>query len=193
MRSKHAVLKTDAEGNLIGIPKLPPNIEVSAYFYLPDPPAVIENREQLKINFNRRFKEIAEADGVTNPNLWVWDIHLPPGEPLFLTWKSEDLLRILTLQENEPDSEEDEPESEEYDPEIEELERELKDRPPLQFGYFFDKSGRDFEYNYLYLSCIACDEKADEIFQIYKLWFIEETPLDEMKEIVEEYFQRLNN
>lgn len=39
MQAERVVLKTDAEGNLIGVPKLPPNTELEAIFLLPEPQA----------------------------------------------------------------------------------------------------------------------------------------------------------
>ena len=36
MQAERVVLKTDAQGNLIGLPKLPPNTQLEAIFLLPD-------------------------------------------------------------------------------------------------------------------------------------------------------------
>lgn len=39
MHAKHVVLETDEEGNLIGMPKLPPNTRLEAIFWVPEGPA----------------------------------------------------------------------------------------------------------------------------------------------------------
>ena len=36
MQAERVVLKTDAQGNLIGLPKLPPNTQLEVIFLLPD-------------------------------------------------------------------------------------------------------------------------------------------------------------
>ncbi len=36
MQAERVILKTDAQGNLMGLPKLPPNTQLEAIFLLPD-------------------------------------------------------------------------------------------------------------------------------------------------------------
>lgn len=44
MQAERVVLKTDAQGNLIGLPKLPPNTQLEAIFLLPDTQATAARR-----------------------------------------------------------------------------------------------------------------------------------------------------
>lgn len=82
-------------------------------------------------------------------------------------WQSEDLMKVMNLQEADAD-------------EI------------LQFGYAVDKSGLDYEYDDLFILTMNANEKAEVIFEIYKLWFIEHKSPAEMESLLEAYAKQLN-
>lgn len=82
-------------------------------------------------------------------------------------WQSEDLMKVMRLQEMEAG-------------EI------------LQFDYVIGKSGLDYEYDDLLIEAMDTNEKAEVIFAIYKLWFIENKSPAEMESLLETYDKQLN-
>jgi hypothetical protein len=125
------------------------------------------NPKDIRDDFLRRFETLAQAANLQISNLCPWPHPLPLEDTLLARWQSEDLMKVMRLQEADAD-------------EI------------LQFGYAIGKSGIDYEYDDLLIEAMDTNEKAEVIFEIYKLWFIENKSPAEMESLLAPYDKQLN-
>ncbi len=121
----------------------------------------------IRDDFSRRFEGQAQKENLKISNLCPLPHPFSLDDTFLARWQSESLMKVMRLQEAEED-------------EI------------LQFGYAIGKSGIDYEYDDLVIIAMASDEKVETIFEIYKLWFIENKSPMEMENILENYYKQLN-
>jgi sulfite reductase alpha subunit-like flavoprotein len=117
--------------------------------------------------FQRRFEELTKKVQLKASDVYEWPHKSPLEDEFLISWRSEGLMKVMRLQEAESDE-------------------------TLQFDYAVGKSGIDYEYDDLLVVAMNSNEKVETIFEIYKLWFIENKSPAEMEEIMETYFKRFN-
>jgi len=96
-----------------------------------------------------------------------WHLHIPPDDLLLVKWKSEPLKKVMRLQEADEDE-------------------------VLQFGYALGKSGLEFEYDDLLINTIDSHNKVNEIFSIYRLWFLENKSPQDLEKVLDDYYEKFN-
>ena len=104
--------------------------------------------EYIRNNFLKEFRKLARDERINILDEWF-----PPPFPedtIVTNWISEDLKRVMRIQEDD-----------------------YRDDGDLGFNGFLAKAGLDYEYDDLCIIAVASNEKVKEIFDLYKLWFIE--------------------
>lgn len=119
----------------------------------------------IRNSFKQRFQQIAERQNLKTTN--EWHLHIPPDDLLLVKWKSEPLKKVMRLQEADEDE-------------------------VLQFGYALGKSGLEFEYDDLLINTIDSHNKVNEIFSIYRLWFLENQSPQDMEKVLDDYYEKFN-
>ena len=123
--------------------------------------------EYIRDDFLKRFRKLARDECIRVLEQWF-----PPPFPedtIVTNWISEDLKKVMRIQEDD-----------------------YGDDGEFQFGGFVGKAGLDYEYDDLCVIAVSSNEKVREIFELYKLWFIEDIHPEEMSGILESYSKRLN-
>jgi hypothetical protein len=121
----------------------------------------------IRDDFLKGFKKLARDKQINLLDEWF-----PPPFPedtIVINWRSEDLKKVMRIQEDD-----------------------YGDDGTFQFNGFVAKSGLDYEYDDLCVIAVASNEKVHDIFDLYRLWFVENVSPKEMEGILESYFGRLN-
>lgn len=121
--------------------------------------------KSIRNDFKRKFYQLAKQEKIEIIN--EWKIPIPEDDTLLLKWKSEDLKKIMTIQEENPDA-------------------------TFKFDYVVDKTGLHFEYDYILVCTRHSHKQVELILALYKSWFIENKTPEEMEHLLEEYFTKLN-
>ena len=125
--------------------------------------------EYIKYDFRLRFRKLATDAGIRVVDDRILKYPLPFSDDTILaSWISKDLRKVMRVQESDYDD------------------------GTFQFDGFVGKSGLDYEYDDLCVIAVASNEKAKEIFDLYKLWFIENISPEKMEGILESHFERFN-
>ena len=126
--------------------------------------------KHIRNDLRRRFTELATIEGISVVDDRILRYGLPFEEDTILTsWISEDLKKVMRIQESD-----------------------YGDEGTFQFSGFVAKAGLDYEYDDLCVIAVSSNEKFREIFELYKLWFIEDSSPEEISGILESYSKRLN-
>ena len=126
---------------------------------------MIDDKVFIRNDFLKKFTKLAIEECTR-----LLDRRLPPLFPevvVVANWISEDLKKVMRIQETEDDE-------------------------VFQFDGFVKKTGLDYEYDELCVVAVASNGKVRELFELYKLWFIEDISPEGMEGILESYRERLN-
>jgi hypothetical protein len=126
-----------------------------------------KNIKYIRDDFKRRFEELSKQEHLEISNECPWPYNLSLEDNYIVRWLSENLARSMTMQET-------------------------GENETLRFDYVIDKVGVDLEYDDLFVMTKNTNEKAETIFEIYKLWFVENKSPEEMGETLETYFKGFN-
>ena len=131
----------------------------------------MRDREYIRKNFQSRFRKLATDKGIRVVDDWVLMYPSPLNDdPVLANWISEGLKKTLRVQEDY------------YD-----------DDGTFQLGGFVAKTGLDYEYDNVCVIAVSSNEKVREIFELYKLWFIEDISPKEMERVLESYSELFNS
>jgi len=122
--------------------------------------------EKIRNELKKRINILSENEKIKM--LPEWFSPPFPSDSILTNWKDENAKRVMRLQEADED-------------EI------------LEFGYAIGKSGLNYEYDDLLIYTINSNDKSEVIFNIYKMWFIENKSPKEMEKILEEYEKKYND
>lgn len=126
-----------------------------------------KSQENIRNTFNQRFQERAIAEQIDKTNLCSWPYSFYHNDNFIARWLSEELLRVMRVDESDDDI--------------------------FKIDYVVDKSGVDYEYGDLLIVTNQTDEKVELIFEIYKLWFVEQKSTEEMEQILDKLCQTYNS
>lgn len=113
----------------------------------------MDKMESIRKDFKKRIDELAKDEDIRMLNEFF-----PPPFPedeVITNWVSEDLKKVMRVQEAYEDDE-------------------------LCFDVFAGKAGENNQYDDLCIVARSVNEKAERIYDIYKLWFVEDNSPSEI-------------
>ncbi len=121
---------------------------------------------QIRTEFKAKFSEIAGAENLPLIEEWF----APPWEEdnLVVSWISRPQKRVMRVQEAD-------------------------DGETLPFGYAIGKAGAQREYDDVFVQVVSANQKANEILQLYKSWFIELLSPQQMDTVLQSYSDKLQH
>jgi hypothetical protein len=123
------------------------------------------NTEFIRSDFKKKMNEIFKQENIYLIDEWfeAYDVN----DRVIMNWKSEELKKTMRIQE--ADSGE-----------------------TIQFAGYIDKCGLNYEFDDIFIQAINVNTKVNEIFNIYKLWFINNEKAEVLQKILDEYSDYFN-